>query len=123
MKKSILLIATILSGSPLLLLAEKPHVWETGRVIAQEMGSQASGAYAGAALGGIIAVPLQQRWNAVTVEVGPYIYQWYEVGSRAIILPVNDTIMFYRDGPWFIVLDIKNRKHKFAMQGMTRKLE
>lgn len=36
-----------------------------------------------------------------------------------LILPVNGFVDFYRDGNWFIVLDSKHKKYKFALVGMT----
>lgn len=38
-----------------------------------------------------------------------------------IILNVNDGVQFYRDGSWFIVLDVKRKKHKFGLISSVRK--
>ena len=62
-----------------------------------------------------MAVPLYRKWNVVTVDVGPYRYQWQEQGKNYVILTVNDDVLFYRDGNWFIVVDNKNKKHKFSL--------
>jgi len=104
------------------LFAEKPHVWETAKVISQNLGSERAGAYAAPIGNGAVAIPLYRQWNSVAVETDQYIYQWQEArGSRPVILPVNDKIMFYRDGDWFVVLDSKNKKHKFGLVGAIKK--
>jgi len=118
MKATATIVVLLLSSS---LLAEKPHPWETARVISQNMGSQRAGAYATPLGTGAIAVPLYRRWNVVVVETDQYKYQWQEQGRNLIVLNVNEDVHFYRDGNWFIVLDSKNKKHKFALTSSARK--
>ena len=101
--------------------AEKQRNWEQATVISQDLDSQRSGAYATPIGNGTIAVPLYKRSNTVVVETDHYRYQWSEVGRKVIILPVNGKVQFYRDGNWFIVMDSKNKKHKFALVGETVK--
>jgi len=55
------------------------------------------------------------RHNIVVVETARYRLTWAEVGKEQVIFPVNRTIRFYQDGNWFIVLDSKHKKHKFAL--------
>ena len=37
------------------------------------------------------------------------------------MVPVNSQITFYHEGNWIVILDSKNKKHKFAIIGMTQK--
>ena len=64
---------------------------------------------------GVVGVPITRRSNIVVLETAKARLTWSEVGKNAIILPVNGTIEFYQDGDWFIVLDSKHKKHKFAL--------
>ena len=57
----------------------------------------------------------------MVVETANYTLQWSESGNKTIILPINGIVEFYRDGNWFIVMDTKHKKHKFALVGMTQK--
>ena len=88
-------------------------------MLSQGLGSEAAGAYASPMGRGAIAVPLYRRSNIVTVETADYRYQWAEVGRKLVILPVNGEVRFYRDGKFFIVLDMEKKKHKFAVIGIT----
>jgi len=118
----VLMVVFILTASaPSAFLAEKEHIWERGKVISQQRGSDRAGAAAAPIGGMVVAVPLYRNWNIVVIEAEKYIYQWNEVGNKQIILPVNGEIQFYRDGDYFIVLDAKKNKHKFALVGMTLK--
>ncbi|MGD0199144.1 MAG: hypothetical protein ABSD27_00180 [Bryobacteraceae bacterium] len=103
--------------------AEKKYNWERARVLSQNMHSSPVGAYAAPIGNATIAVPIYRRSNYVVVETDTHRLEWSEVGSSAIILPVNGSIEFYRDGNWFIVLDSKKKKHKFALVGMTLKTD
>jgi hypothetical protein len=108
------LLACILF-SVALYAAKKDIVWDHGKILSQDYGSEPAGAYAAPIGTASIAVPLYRRHNTVVIDTGNVIYTWGEIGTRAIILPVNGVIDFYRDGDKFIVLDVKNRKHKFTM--------
>jgi hypothetical protein len=101
--------------------AEKTHQWESGKVISQNLESVRDGAVARSFGVAVVAKPLYRRSNTVTIETASYRYQWAEVGNNTIILPVNAEIDFYREKDWFIVLDTKAKKHKFALIGMTAK--
>ena len=102
---------------------EKQHQMEHGKVLSQNMDSSQSGTYNAPLFNGTVAVPIYRRSNLVVVETDHYRLEWSEVGNKTIILPVNGTIEFYRDGDWFIVQDSKHKKHKFALVGMTQKTE
>jgi hypothetical protein len=119
--KTILALAglTLFAGS--VTAAKKPIVWESAKVISQDLGSDKSGTYLAPIGTAVVAVPIYNSWNRVTVETADYIYQWSESGNQKIILPVNGEVRFYRDGDWFIVLDSKNKKHKFSIIGMQSK--
>jgi len=120
-KSEILLVSILSLGCMPGLSAEKSHQWEHAKVISQDQGSSAAGAYAAPLGNGTIAVPLYRNWNRVVVETDRYVYQWNEVGRTKIILPVNGEVAFYREGDWFIIMDSNNKKHKFGLVGMTAK--
>ena len=95
--------------------AKKHHEFQSAKVISQNIKSYNNGV-AIVPLGTMVAgVPINRRSNIVVVETDKYRLTWSEVGRKAIVLPVNETIQFYRDGDWFIVLDSKEKKHKFAL--------
>ncbi len=99
--------------------SEKQHNWERGKVIAQDLSSSPAGTYAAPIGTATVAVPIYRRSNVVVIETDAYRYEWSEVGRKPLILPVNGFVDFYRNGDWFIVLDSKHKKHKFALVGMT----
>jgi hypothetical protein len=102
-------------------LAGDKHEMEHGTVISQDVNSSQAGTYNAPIGNASVSIPIYRRSNSVAVETDTYTYQWNEVGNKTIILPVNGEIEFYRDGDWFIVLDSKHKKHKFALVGMTAK--
>lgn len=121
--KTILALAVgliLLAGTPAF-GAKKPIVWERAKVISQDLTSSKAGTYIAPAGTAAIALPVYRTWNSVTVETDDYIYKWSESGQKKVILPVNGEIRFYRDGDWFIVLDSKNKKHRFGLVGMEAK--
>jgi hypothetical protein len=118
--KHVLVLASILA-IPSLALAEKQHSYESATVVSQDLNSYNAGAVAMPIGTSVAAVPVVRRSNIVVVETEGYRYTWSEVGKNTIILPVRGTISFYRDGNYFIVADSKNKKHKFALIGMTAK--
>jgi hypothetical protein len=97
----------------------KENEMERAKVISQDLNSSAAGTYTAPVGTARVSVPVYRRSNIVVVQTSSYEYQWSESGNKTIILPVNGEIEFYRDGNWFIVLDSKNKKHKFALVGMT----
>jgi len=100
---------------------EKQHTTEHATVISQSLSSSAAGTYNAPIGNATVAVPIYRKSNIVVVETDDYRFEWSESGNKNIILPVNGSIEFYRDGDWFIVLDSKHKKHKFALIGMTAK--
>ena len=134
-----LFLAVCIQASP----TDVEHKWETGKVVDQLLSSSLAGAYAGPIGSGAIAVPLYQQANDVAIETtvfkysedgaiiqqATYRYGWHEVGRKAlvgdryyppkyrVILVVNTTVRFYRDGDLFVVMDDKNRPHKFILTG------
>jgi hypothetical protein len=98
---------------------EREHIWEHGVVVSQNLSSSPAGTYAAPVGTATVAVPIYRRSNVVVVDTDVYRYQWSEVGRKPVILPVNGSIEFYREGNWFIVLDSKHKRHKFALVGMT----
>jgi len=102
-----------------LVAAEKQHDWEQGVVKSQDVSSYNAGAVAMPIGTSVAAVPITRRSNVVVVETATVRYTWSEVGKNTVILPVNGTVNFYRDGNFFVVLDTNNKKHKFSLVGMT----
>jgi hypothetical protein len=112
-------VLSFLMLSVFAIASDKPQ-WEQAKVVSQDLNSSQAGTYNAPIGNASVSVPIYRRSNIVVVETDTYQYQWSEVGKKPIILPVNDTIMFYRDGDSFIVMDAKNnKKHKFALVGMT----
>ncbi len=96
-------------------VAKTAPLFETAKVISQDLSTQERG-YAAMPMGtGIMGVPIMRRSNIVVVETATQRITWVEAGRNTIILPVHGTIEFYRDGNWFVVLDAKNKKHKFGL--------
>lgn len=104
-----------------LLCAKKPPEGEVGTVLSQQIGSDRAGAYAGPVGGGVIAVPLYRMSNVVEIDAARYTYRLAESGRHPLVVPVNSQITFYHEGNWIVILDSKNKKHKFAIIGMTQK--
>ena len=121
MKSATLFALTMILLVPFLAVAEKQHNWETAKVISQDVNTYNSGAVAMPIGTMIAAVPIRRRSNIVIVETDAQRLTWSEAGKNTVILPVNGSVRFYRDGNWFIVLDSKNKKHKFGLIGMTVK--
>ena len=86
-------------------------------VIAQNFTSTPGGTVAMPLGTGAIAVPIYRRANYVQVDTGKYQYQWVESVGRAgsLVLAVGGEVKFYREDEWFIVMDRKNKKHKFSI--------
>jgi len=119
----LLLLATSSCAS---VTAEKPHQWETARVVSQNLGSSPAGVYSAPVGTGSIAAPIYLRSNIVVVDTGDYRYTWQEFTRSPnwhhfVVLTVNDEVKFYRDGQWFVVLDSRGKKHKFALIGAEKK--
>ena len=111
----------LISASTVVFPKEKLQNWERGKVVSQDLSSSPAGTYAAPVGTATIAVPIYRTSNVVVIETDSYRYEWSEVGRKKVVLPVNGLIEFYRDGDWFIVLDSKRKKHKFALVSMTAK--
>lgn len=100
-------------------LAEHPP-FQTAKVISQDIGVADAG-YAVVPVGtGLAAGRLGRKENIVVVETEGHRYTWQELTRapnihRFIVLTVNDTVSYYRDGDKFVVLDSKNKEHKFSV--------
>lgn len=120
MKKTVLVL--LIAMVPIVAFSrDKEHEVEHAKVISQSMNSSQAGTYNAPIGSATVAVPLYRRSNVVVVETNDYRFEWSESGNKPIVLPVNGTIDFYRDGDWFIVLDSHHKKHKFGLVGMTAK--
>jgi len=114
-----IVLITLLFACPVLFGGGKrPVLWERGKVLAQDLGGDRAGVYAGRVGAGVAAVPLYRSWNRITVETDTQIYEWQEVGRARIVVAVNGYIPFYREGNFFILLDTGRKKHKFLLTGM-----
>lgn len=97
----------------------RDHQMLTARVISQDLNSYNAGVY-GAPIGNaVVAVPIQRRSNVVVIESKKYRITMTEVGNKTLIVPVNDTISFYQDGRFVILLDAQQKKHKFAVTNLV----
>jgi hypothetical protein len=95
---------------------------EYGTVVSQEIATTRNGVYAAPVGTATIAVPIYGRSNVVVVDTESTRYKWSEATRRGtIVLTVNAPVEFYRDGNWFIVLDSKGGKHRFALIGAIAK--
>jgi hypothetical protein len=61
-----------------------------------------------------------RRQNIVVVETAGHRYKWQELTRTPnihhfIVLSVNDSVSHYRDRDKFVVLDSKNKEHKFSV--------
>ncbi len=88
---------------------------QSAKVISQNIGASNGGAVAMPIGTMLVAVPITRQSNIVVVETSHNRLTWSEVGKHMLVLPVNETIQFYQDGNWFVVLDSKHKKHKFAL--------
>ena len=68
-----------------------------------------------------MSVPIYRRSSRVVVETDSQILELVETAPNLVVLAVNGSVEFYRDGDWFVVLDAKKKKHKFALVGMKTK--
>lgn len=96
--------------------------WQHGTVLGQETQSVYSGSYEAWVHGVYVNVPTYRNINTLTVETECYRYVWQEAPMfhGNVILPINGTVNFYQDGSSFIIIDIKNRKHKFSILSWTQ---
>jgi len=95
--------------------AKNTPQFEAAKVVSQNTSSEDRG-YAVLPLGtGIVGAPIRRVSDVVVVETASQRMTWVEEGKSFVILPVNGTIHFYRDGQWFVVIDAKKKKHKFGL--------
>jgi hypothetical protein len=119
-KSTVIMILTALALLGTASAKEKNHEWLPGTVISQNFETSNNGV-AVMPIGSMIAgIPIRRLSNTVVVESGGYRFQWLEVTPRKITLVVNDTVRYYRDGKYFVVLDMQNKKHKFVAIGITK---
>ena len=92
----------------------------SAKVISQEIGSYNNGAAVVPCGNMLFAAPIRRQSNIVVVETAHHSLTWSESprDRSTLVLSVNDTIQFYQDGNWFIVLDSRHKKHKFALVHM-----
>lgn len=71
---------------------------------------------------GIVAGPNFAHWNFVTVDTGPYRYQWQELKENGrLIFVLNEQFRFWQYGNKFLVVDIEGKTHKFGMVSAVKK--
>lgn len=100
-----------------LALAEHPPL-ESAKVISQQIGMYNGGSALMPLGGGLVDVPITRRTNLLVVETATHRAALSEVGRHFLLLSANQTISYYRDGNWVIVLDSENKKHKYAVVGL-----
>ena len=68
----------------------------------------------------IVGIPITHRSSIVVVQTPHHRLTWSELmtGRGPVILSVSETVQFYYDGKWFIVLDDKGKKHRFSLVHM-----
>ena len=120
------ILSLLMLATSIVVMAEKPHQWETATVISQNLGSSPAGTYRGPLGSGQATVPINIKSNIVVVETGDYRYTWQEFTRSPnwhhfVVLTVNDKVKFYRDGQWFVVLDSQGKKHNFTLIGAVKK--
>ncbi len=97
----------------------KTHpIFQSAKVISQNIGSYNAGAAAMPIGTMVVGVPIVRTSDIVVIETSTQRMTWSEYikGRRgAVILPVNGAIQFYQDGKWFVVLDANKKKHKFSL--------
>jgi hypothetical protein len=110
-KRYLLLIA--LAASPLC-AEQKPT--KPAKVIYQDIGSENRGTAVLPLAGGIAGVPITRSTNIVMIETKTYRVTMVEDARKNfIVLPVNGTVQFYEEKERIIILDSKNKKHKFVV--------
>jgi len=111
----ILLLAVPLTAIP------KPHNWQTGKVVSQEINSYSAGAAAVPIGGSVVAVPIRRTSNQVILEANGYRFTLLEKPSKHyVILAENGYVQFYQEGEWFVFLDLKKKEHKFSLLHMEK---
>jgi len=113
--KAVALFACLVCCVPT--LAKTESELQTAKVISQDIEANNRGAAAMPVGTMVVAVPIVRRSNRVVVETGNQRLTWAEAGNgkNVLVLPVNGTIHFYRDGNWFVVVDSQHKKHKFGL--------
>ncbi|MHB1744269.1 MAG: hypothetical protein ACYCRE_05795 [Acidobacteriaceae bacterium] len=113
MKSTILALCLLCLSLPS--SAHKLIAYQSAKVISQDLDTNNAG-QAMVPLGNMLFdVPITRWSNVVVVQAGDMRLTWLEVGRISLVLPVNHTIQFYRDGKWYIVLDVNRKKHKFTL--------
>ena len=71
---------------------------------------------------GVVAGPRYQQWNVVTLDTGPYRYQWEELkDSGRLVFTINEQFRFWRYGNLFLVVDAEGKTHKFGLVTALRR--
>ena len=110
-----LLVFFLLLCLPVSVLAKKQVPLQIGRVISQDIETRDRGTAIMPLYGGVVGVPISQRYDTVVIETHGHRMTWAEVGKRTIVLTVNGNVQFYQDKNYFVVLDAGGKKHKFVL--------
>jgi hypothetical protein len=97
-------------GVPALAAPPEVHV---GKVLSQTISSSDNGAAIVPLNGMLISAPLTKLSNIVVVEFPHHRMTLSETGSHFIVLPVNGTAGFYKDGKYLVTLQA-GKRHKFV---------
>jgi hypothetical protein len=114
--RAVILLAFIGATAPRLDARKKMIGPDNAIAIKQEAGSDRVG-WAAVLIGrGVVAGPRYRQWNLVTVDTGPYRYQWEELkNGRRLVFTINEQFKFWRYGSLFLVVDSEGKTHKFGL--------
>jgi hypothetical protein len=101
--------------------AKDKHPLQTATVVSQQIGSYNAGAAVMPMYGGLVGVPITRRSNVVIVETANSLMTWSEVGNKTIILPEGGKVSFYQDKDYFVIMDSRNKKHRFVLTHLEAK--
>jgi len=97
-------------------IAKTKLIPESGVAIDQQEGSDRVGWHAGLIGRSVVAGPLYREWNRVTIDTGPYRYQWEERKKNGrLVFTINEPFWFYRYRAGFLVVDGVGKTHKFGL--------
>jgi hypothetical protein len=114
--------AALLIALSLPALAKKPIGPDNAIALRQDEGTERLGWSAVLIGRGVVAGPLYRRWNVVTIDTGPYRYQWQELSDKhRLIFTINEQFQFWRYGRLFLVVDAQGKTHKFGLVSALRK--
>ncbi len=114
MKRALLMLA-LLAFAPVLVNAKNKHPVQSARVVSQQITNYNNGAVVLPLYGGLVGAPIIRQSNIVIVDTDSARLTWSEAGRSIIVLTEGEEVNFYQSRDYFIVLDSRGRKHRFAL--------